>query len=97
MTDDAKVKMAADKKALEAANEQRAKEAEERAKHAGKPTPTQMENDLAKLGHHPELEPDGSPPDPYQSAPEKKELHSGGGYQTRQATAAHASSKTETK
>jgi hypothetical protein len=53
-----------------------------------------MENDLAKLGNHPELEPDGSPPDPY--APAKKELHaagSGGGYQTRQAAPAHGGSK----
>jgi hypothetical protein len=89
MTDDTKKRMEEDRKKLEAQNEQRAKEAEERAKHRGKPTPTQMEADLAALGHHPELEPDGSPPDPNYP---KKDVQAGsaGGYQTRQATAQHA-------
>jgi hypothetical protein len=90
MADEAAKKAADDKKALEAANEQRAKEAQERAKTRGKPTPTQMENDLAKLGHHPELEPDGSLPDPNAPAAVKKELQAAtaaGGYPTRQATA----------
>jgi hypothetical protein len=91
MADEAKTKMANDKAALEQQNALRQKQAEERAKYAGKPTPTQMECDLAKLGNAPELEPDGSPPDPNNQPinpyPEKKELHSGGGggsYQTRQ-------------
>jgi hypothetical protein len=90
MTDDANKKMAEDKKTLEKQNEQRAKAAEERAKHAGKPTPTQMENDLAAMGNHPELEPDGSPPDPNHPSPTAKkdaQAEHGGSYQTRQQTA----------
>jgi hypothetical protein len=45
----------------------------------GKPTPTQEENDLAKMGAHvAEHEPDGSNPDPHGQAPAEGE---GGGAQ----------------
>jgi hypothetical protein len=93
-------KMAEDKKTLEAQNAVRAKQMEERAKNRGKPTPTQMECDLIKLGNHPELEPDGSQPDPYQAPKEERELHSssggGAGYSTRQASASeHRTAKSE--
>jgi hypothetical protein len=89
--DAAAKKMADDKKMLEQQNSDRQKAAEERHKNRGKPTPTQMECDLAMLGNHPELEPDGSPPDPNHPSPlAKKEKEvtaasSGGSYQTRQA------------
>jgi hypothetical protein len=87
MTDEAaKKRMEESKKALEQQNEKRAKEAEERAKKRGRPTPTQMENDLAALGHHPELEPDGSGPDPHDQRALQAE-HAGG-YQTRAMAAA---------
>jgi hypothetical protein len=90
MADEAK-KMADDKKTLEQQNAQRQKEMDERNKTRGKPTPTQMENDLAKMGNHPDLEPDGSPPDPNQPVPAStKEVHagSGGSYATRQVSSA---------
>ena len=82
------------------AKEQQAKGAELKQKsveeaygHQGKPTPTQEENDLAKLGVTlEEHEDDGSGPSPEwkttitrQSEAKKP---SGGGYQTRAATPA---------
>jgi hypothetical protein len=39
---------------------------------AGKPTPTQEELDQIALGEHPDLEPDGSPPDPNAQAAEEQ-------------------------
>jgi hypothetical protein len=93
--DDVKKRIEEDRKKLEQQNEQRAKAAEERARSRGRPTPTQMENDLAALGHHPELEPDGSPPDPY-SAAAKKDVQAGSAgssYQTRQVSAASESQR----
>jgi len=73
-----------------------AKEATERsrAEYAdrmkGKPTPTQEENDLAAEGAHIlEHEHDGSDPDPHVAARKTSEAKKpGGGYETRQATAA---------
>jgi hypothetical protein len=82
--DDAKKRMEDDKKLLAEQREQRAKDAEERAKKQGKPTPTQAENDLAALGHHPELEADGSPPDPF--GQRQLQGEPAGGYATRQVT-----------
>jgi hypothetical protein len=91
MADEATKKMSEDKKTLEQQNAERQKVTEERNKNRGKPTPTQMECDLMKLGNHPELEPDGSLPDPNHPSPTaaKKEVHagSGGSYSTRQQTA----------
>ena len=83
MADDAK--LAADKKQVAAENEARQKFYSERAKHAGRPTPTQEEADLLKLGNHIELSPDGSPPDPQQVGTKNMEAEhsSGGGYRTR--------------
>jgi hypothetical protein len=77
------------------ATEQSRKDFAERTK--GKPTPTQEENDLARLGaHFHEHEPDGSDPDPYVTANkptehrqmEARKPASGAGYETRQATPA---------
>jgi hypothetical protein len=67
------VKEAANKKIAEnkAAREQMVKDAPE----AGKPTPTQEENDQAAMGVHVlEKEPDGSP----EQAPFAETLHGGG-------------------
>ncbi len=69
------------------AREAAAKEAPE----AGKPTPTQEENDLAVMGVHvPEHEPDGSPeqdqsfpPKQTKQSEAKKPAAQPGGYQTR--------------
>ncbi len=76
------------------AREAAAKEAPE----AGKPTPTQEENDLAAMGVHvPEHEPDGSP-EQDQSFPPKQTKQSEakrpapGGYQTRQSRPAEPTS-----
>jgi hypothetical protein len=92
MTD---TKMADDKKTLEQQNAQRQKDMEERNKTHGRPTPTQMENDLAAMGNHPELEPDGSPVE----GAVKKELHAAtsgsASYSTKQATAAPSTKTTE--
>jgi hypothetical protein len=56
----------------------------------GRPTPTQEENDLARLGaHFHEHEPDGSDPDPNVTANkqmEPKKQNEGAGYRTREAT-----------
>jgi hypothetical protein len=57
-------RMADDKKKLQEDRDQRAKEAVERDKKRGTPTPTQEEIDLVKLGHQVELANDGSGPDP---------------------------------
>jgi hypothetical protein len=83
-------RMAEDKKRLAAEREAREKSrAEHDKKYKGTPTPTQEEADLAALGHHPELAPDGSEdPDKPAAAPQKQaEAGSGASYQTRQATA----------
>lgn len=93
-TDHAKqIETAAKKKLADekAAREKIAQEAPE----AGKPTPTQEENDLAALGVHvPEHEPDGSPEEAPHAAPHDKTKHkqseankpaSTGQYQTRAA------------
>jgi hypothetical protein len=88
----AEKRMAEDKKRLAEEREARAKAQEERAKHRGRPTPTQEELDLINLGHHPELSPDGSPPDPNVGfgTRQVQAEHGGSGYQTRQSTpAAH--------
>ena len=87
------------KKALaddQARTEQSRKEATEKLSK-GKPTPTQEENDRAKLGEHVvEKEDDGSGPDPHNKPMDQMQRHgeehrastaekpSGGGYQTRQ-------------
>jgi hypothetical protein len=70
--------------------------AEAQARLKGKPTPTQEENDRAKLGEHiPTHEADGSDPDPNNMAQTKlgetkhmEAQSSGAGYQTRQGAAA---------
>jgi hypothetical protein len=82
--DDPKKRMEDDKKILAEQREQRAKDAEERAKKQGKPTPTQVENDLAALGHHPELEADGSAPDPFGFPHRQLQADPASGYATRQ-------------
>lgn len=80
----ADAKMEADKKKLATENEARAKATAEHHKiYDGKPTPTQEEADLIKLGHHPELEPDGST-DPDAAT---KEAGKQPPYQTREARA----------
>ena len=74
----AKQQLAEERKATEKSRQDFA----ERIK--GKPTPTQEENDLARLGaHFHEHEPDGSDPDPYinKNLDPKKP----GEYKTRQA------------
>ena len=78
--------------------ELKAKTVEEAYSHQGKPTPTQEENDLAKLGVPIEThEDDGSGPSPEfkttitrQSEAKKPE---GGNYQTRAATPARETPK----
>jgi hypothetical protein len=78
------------KKALAAGKEAKAKQDEQRNAMKGRPTPTQEENDLAALGGHPELEPDGSPeegPTHLGHAGKQSEARpAGGNYQTRAAT-----------
>jgi|SRR5215831_6108885 len=68
-------------------SDQTRKEAEERLSK-GKPTPTQEENDLTRLGAHiTEHEDDGSGPPPHAPKPRSMESKpSGGGYQTRQSS-----------
>jgi len=91
----AKKQLASDKEARQRSNE----EYQKRMK--GRPTPTQEECDLIKLGAAPDsLEPDGSEPDPNNGlifgGPHSRHLepaHSGGGYQTRQSTARSGSEK----
>lgn len=78
-------KAEADKKRLAQEREARVKAAEERAKNRGRPTPTQEELDMINLGNHPELSPDGSPPDPNVSYAHRQS-EAQGGYQTRQST-----------
>jgi hypothetical protein len=62
-----------------------------RRHNEARPTPTQEENDLARLGHHVmDKEPDGSGPDRVQNPlteEEKREMeaHGKGGYDTREA------------
>jgi hypothetical protein len=83
------------KKALAEGKDVRAKQDEQRAAvMKGKPTPTQEENDIAILGGHPDLEPDGSGPDPNNQPLGTRQVEAGkpgAGYQTRTATPAHSS------
>lgn len=87
--------LAADKAAVEESNRQYAERAQ------GKPTPTQEENDRAKLGEHvTEKEDDGSGPDPTTERNQRAQGAEGrsstaqpattqrSSYQTRQTTAA---------
>jgi hypothetical protein len=90
----AKKQLASDKEARQRSTE----EYQKRMK--GRPTPTQEECDLIKLGAAPDaLEPDGSDPDPNnglifgQHSRQLEPAHSGGGYQTRQSTARSSESK----
>ena len=84
-------RMADDRAKLKQEREQRTKVADEiRNKQLGTPTPTQEEADLIKMGHHPELAPDGST-DPYAERNLQATEH-GGGYQTRQSSPAPAAS-----
>jgi hypothetical protein len=101
MADEAKAaadkKLAEDKKKIAADNEARAKFYADRAKHLGRPTPTQEECDLIRLGNHIELSPDGSPPDPWNTGQSKESAaanHGGGGYAHRQSTARHGGAST---
>lgn len=79
------------KKQLAEGKEARAKQDEQRAAvMKGKPTPTQEENDIAVLGGHPDLEDDGSGPDPNNAFVGMRHTEakpSSGGYQTRQSSA----------
>jgi len=91
-------RLADDTKRLEQERADRAKAQDERRKHRGTPTPTQEEADLIKLGHHVQLAPDGSGDDPNNTGfvPARRQMEaapSGGGrgYETRQASPAHAS------
>ena len=87
MADKTDTRLAEDKKRLAAEREAREKAREERDKKRGRPTPTQEEADLAALGAHPELSPDGSPEEkPAGHQTRHMEPASGGGYQTRQST-----------
>jgi hypothetical protein len=61
----------------------------------GKPTPTQEENDIAILGGHPELEADGSGPDPHNLSTRNVEAGKPGAYQTRAATPHRAGQRSE--
>ena len=76
-----------DRKMLEAQREARAKLLDRKR---GKPTPTQAENDLAALGHHIDIEPDGSDLDPNLPQPSATrqvtatQAPSSASYQTRQ-------------
>jgi hypothetical protein len=83
--ENAKRQLAANEEAQEKAREKDVKVAED-----VKPTPTQEENDLARLGAHlTEHEPDGSPvQDPHAAQHNKQSTAhpaSGGGYSTREA------------
>ena len=65
-----------------------------------KPTPTQEENDLAKLGAHiTEHEADGSPVQPHPFAAKQSEAGkpSGGGYTTREARPAARPASTQSQ
>lgn len=85
MADDAATQNA--KKTLAEDKAERAKQDAQRAEMTkGKPTPTQEENDLAMLGGHPDLEPDGSGPDPHITRQAEAKPGSGAAYQTRAAT-----------
>ncbi|HEU0113922.1 MAG TPA: hypothetical protein VFQ80_04570 [Thermomicrobiales bacterium] len=79
------------KKALAESKDARAEQDKQRAERLkGKPTPTQEENDLIKLGGHPELEDDGSGADPNNFSQKSLEAKKpGGGYQTRATEATH--------
>jgi hypothetical protein len=83
-------RLAEDKKKLAADRDAREKAREEREKSRGRPTPTQEEIDLIKLGHHVELSPDGSPPDPNVGfgTRQVEAQPASGGYHTRQSTPA---------
>lgn len=84
------------KKELEAGRAAKEKSMEEFARRTkGKPTPTQVENDEAKLGKHfMQHEPDGSDPE---GETEQRAMHgsSGGSYQTRQSTPQHRAPRSE--
>lgn len=87
---DPKDKAAAAKEALAKQNEERKKAIEEADKRmaASKPTPTQEENDLARLGAPPEQkEDDGSGPEPKwvltRQVEAKPTSSASSGYQTR--------------
>jgi hypothetical protein len=96
-------KMAEDKRKLAAQKEAREKQHAEIERRKGRPTPTQEECDLLKLGNHPELSDDGSGPDPFNPPEPGQEEESGkrGGaaYSHRQATPApsgHTSTQSPT-
>lgn len=79
-------RLADDKKKLAAEREHRAKvQAEHQEMMVGTPTPTQEEADLIKLGHHPDLAPDGST-DPYNTEQAEASGTSGKPYSNRQMT-----------
>jgi len=81
-TEAARKALAEDKQALEKTR------AEYAQRMAGKPTPTQEENDMAKLGAQIlEHEDDGSGPDPFNFSPRHMDAGHGGGYSTRQSHA----------
>ena len=94
LSESAKAELEAGKKAKEASLKAFAEQTK------GRPTPTQEENDRAKLGEHiTEHEPDGSNEDPTGGSPaqrekaagERKDMHStatsSAGYRTRQSQA----------
>jgi hypothetical protein len=91
VNEDQQKKNEAAKAQLAASQEAQAKTREGQEAAAGsKPTPTQEENDLAKLGAYvPEHEPDGSPEQPPGPQAKQETRHLGadrpGGYQTRAA------------
>jgi hypothetical protein len=76
-------RLADDKKRLAEERDAREKAQAEREKHRGTPTPTQEENDLAKLGHHIDPARDGSPEE---GAVQERQAVAGGqaNYETRQ-------------
>jgi hypothetical protein len=78
----------ANRKALAEDKARREAAAKEADQSKGRPTPTQEENDMARLGIPHEKQPDGSPPDPY--ATRALETDTPAGYQNRQAAARHA-------
>ena len=80
---------AAAKAQLKASNDERAKQVEAASKSAGKPTPTQEENDLAKLGFPVDpKEPDGSGPVVITRTVVANQPLAAGGYETRAVAAA---------
>jgi hypothetical protein len=83
----AEERQAEDKKRLAAEREAREKAREEHEKTRGRPTPTQEEADLAALGHHVELSPDGSPPEKDKEKTREAASTHSGNYATRQSTA----------